>query len=397
MGSRPIRRPRRRPVVGRRAILKTGGGGGPSIADWALQGSALDYDFINNLFAVNRYPAGLATAQLSVSNNGGYVQSVATGLWTSVGSNTARRSDKGLLCEEARTNSLLQCRDMTNAAWVKGATVTVAQTQTGIDGTGNSATLVTGGAVTATNTVLQTITLGSAADTYSVWLKRVTGSGTIEISADGSGWTSVTLTTSYQQFQVQQTLANPVCGIRITTNGDQLAADFNQLETGAFASSPILTTVAAATRNVDVVQIIGTGSTVTVASTSAFFQTIGVEGSSVVPIMFSAGNCNIAIGNFSTTTVRVSDGTNVATATIGGAGTVTGNTVKSAYGMDNVSMTAIANGGTQAVQSTSTWATQIAGQPPYFGNIVGGNRALNGYLQRASFALGKGVFDALTA
>lgn len=393
MSSRPIRRPRRRPVAGRRAILKTGGGGGPSIADWALNGSAIDYDFINNLFAVNRYPAGLATAQLSVSNNGGYVQSVATGLWTSVGSNTARRSDKGVLCEEARTNSLLQCRDMTNAAWVKGATATVAQTQVGIDGGANSATLVTGGAVTATNTVLQTITLGSAADTYSVWLKRVTGSGTIEISADGSTWTGVTLTTSYQQFQVQQTLANPVCGIRITTNGDQLAADFSQLETGAFATSPILTTVAAATRNVDLVQVTGTGATLIPLSASAFFQTFGNEGISALAIILSVGADNLSATI--STAVRAADGTNTISATLGSGSN--GGTAKSAYGLDNTSMTVVANGGTLGTQATSTWATQAAGQTPYFGNRSAGDFSFNGYIQRAVFALPKGVFNGVTA
>lgn len=252
------RRPRSRAIDGprsrvRRPVLARRGGGGLSLADWAIPGSAVDFDFQNNIYAQNQYPRGPATSQFTLTRTtAGYAQA-NSGIWSAFSSGQFRQTDRGLLIEEARTNNLLQCRDMTNAAWVKGATVTVAQNQTGIDGTVNSATLVTGGAVTATNTVLQTITLGSAADTYSVWLKRVTGSGTIEISADGSTWTGVTLNTSYQQFQVQQTLANPVCGIRITTNGDQLAADFSQLETGAFATSPVLTTAAAATRNADVI------------------------------------------------------------------------------------------------------------------------------------------------
>lgn len=392
MSSRPIRRPRRRPVAGRRAILKTGGGGGPSIADWALQGSALDYDFSNNLFAVNQYPSGLATVQLSVANNGGYVQSQA-GIWTSIGSNTARWSDKGLLIEEARTNNLLQCRDMTNAAWVKGATVTVAQTQTGIDGTGNSATLVTGGAVQATNTVLQTITLASATDTYSVWLKRVTGSGTVEISPDGSTWTAVTLTTAYQQFQVTQAaVVNPVCGIRIQTNGDQVAADFSMLENGvSFATSPILTTAATATRNADVISLTGVGATVSIASKSLYAQTIGVEGVNNGLTRVIAFGFGPEIGFFNSTTTTVADGVNSTT----NAATPSALN-KIAVGADNTSMTIITNNSAKATQATSTWATGVIGATCYIGNVSNGLAALNGYIQRAAFALGKGVFDART-
>lgn len=258
MPLRPLRRDRRRPL-GRGNNPKSSGGGSISLADWALPGSSLDMDFQNNLASQNQFPNGTATSRLTLTRTTiGSAQS-QNGTWTLFSSGQFRQTDKGLLIEESRTNNLLQCRDMTNAAWVKGATVTVAQTQTGIDGTANSASLVTGGAVQATNTVLQTITLGSASDSYSVFLKRITGSGTVEISPDGATWTAVTLSASYQQFQVQQTLANPVCGIRIQTNGDQVAADFSQLETGAFATTPILTTVAAVTRNADVVTLTSNG------------------------------------------------------------------------------------------------------------------------------------------
>lgn len=376
---------------GRGSAPRLTGGTGVSTG-WWLPGAALDFDFQNNVVAIGSSQSGTAISLLSVSNNGGYVQNLA-GVWSAIGSNTARRSDKGLLAEEARTNNLLQCRDMTNAAWVKGATVTVAQTQTGIDGSASSATLVTGGAVTATNTVLQTITLGSAADTYSVFIKRVTGSGVIEITPDGTTWTAVVPTSAYQQFQVQQTLANPVCGIRITANGDQVAVDFSQLETGAFATSPILTTVAAATRNADVVTVIGAGATIPAQSASMFFQTLGNEGIVAAARAVTLGVSGV--GFTASTQIAASDGTNTAAATIGGAGISSG-VVKLAYGLDNASMTAVANGGTKAVQSTSTWATGAAGQTATLGNASAGNRSLNGYLQRAAFALGKGVFDMAT-
>lgn len=259
MSKRPVGRVRRGPLA-RGVAPASSGGGAMVLASWALPGSSLDMDFQNDLSSQNQFPNGTATSRLTLTRTTAGLAQFQSGTWSSFSSGQFRQTDKGLLIEEQRTNNLLQNRDMTNAAWVKGATVTVAQTQIGIDGAANSATLVTGGAVTATNTVLQTITLGSAADVYSVFIKRITGSGVIEISADGSTWTAVVPTASYQQFQVPQTLANPVCGVRITANGDQIAVDFSQLETGVGATSPIATTVAAVTRNADVVTLTSNGS-----------------------------------------------------------------------------------------------------------------------------------------
>jgi hypothetical protein len=183
-----------------------------------------------------------ASSKYCNSNDGFFFQ-VATGL-PCIG------QDTGYLIEEARTNSGLWSRDMTNAAWVK-VSVTAALTATGIDGTANSASQLT--ATGASGTVLQTITLGSSADTYSVWLKRISGTGTVNISADGLTWTAAALTTTWTRFSVSQTLANPTFGIQIVTSGDVIAVDFNQLEAGTFATSPILTTSVAATRAADVV------------------------------------------------------------------------------------------------------------------------------------------------
>ncbi len=230
-------------------------GGGPTVAEWAFPDSALDIDFVSGGIRANNgviAPLGLTTTRATPVT--AYADDVY-GLWLPFAANSPRITSKGLLVEEARTNDALWSRDMTNAAWVLGATMTRALNQTGIDGTANSACLLTGGAVTATNTILQTITLGSTADTYSVWLKRVSGSGTISIAIDGVTWNAVAVTTTWTQFSVTSTLANPSFGIQITTNADSVAADFNQLEPGSAPSSPILTTTVAVTRAADVITV----------------------------------------------------------------------------------------------------------------------------------------------
>ncbi len=190
---------------------------------------------------------------------------LSTGLWVSVASGTARSrylgfdttvgAYGGYLAEGARTNDALWCRDLTNVAWGKGATITVAKTATGIDGVANSATTVTGGVTAATNIVTQAITLASQADTFSCFVKRITGTGAVSLTLDNVTYTDISSkinASTYTQVQITQTVLNPTIGIKVTANGDSVAVDMCQMEPGGFASSPIPTTTVAVTRNADV-------------------------------------------------------------------------------------------------------------------------------------------------
>lgn len=152
---------------------------------------------------------------------------------------------------EQRTNLALWNRDLTNAAWVS-TNGTPLKNQVGLDGVANSASSFTATAGNAT--CLQSITSASAARVTSFYLKRLTGTGTVNITQDnGTTWTAVTLTSAWQRFQITATLANPVIGIRVVTSGDAVALDFAQHESGAStASSPIPTTTASVIRQPDV-------------------------------------------------------------------------------------------------------------------------------------------------
>ncbi len=88
----------------------------------------------------------------------------------------------GLLCEETRTNLAKWNRDLTNAVWTKSNT-TAALDQVGLDGVSNSASSVT--ATADAGTALQAITSASAARITTAYVKRITGSGTIEMTQDG--------------------------------------------------------------------------------------------------------------------------------------------------------------------------------------------------------------------
>ena len=164
----------------------------------------------------------------------------------------------GVKIELAATNVVLRNRDLTNASWTK-TNCTAAKDQTGIDGVSNSASSLTASAGNAT--CLQAITLASSARYQTAFVKRLTGSGTIEMTMDnGTTWTAVTVTASWSRVSIpKQTLANPTVGFRIVTSGDAVAIDFVQNENSTVESSPIeVPAGSTVTRAVDQVAIADT-------------------------------------------------------------------------------------------------------------------------------------------
>jgi hypothetical protein len=156
----------------------------------------------------------------------------------------------GLLIEGASTNIALHSRDFTQSAWVK-TNITAALNVTGIDGVADSASRLTATAGNAT--ALQTITSASATHVSSFFARRITGTGTVEITQDnGATWTAITLTSAWQRFNVASaTVLNPVIGFRIVTSGNVIAVDVAQCEVSAVVSSPIITGAASVARAAD--------------------------------------------------------------------------------------------------------------------------------------------------
>lgn len=160
--------------------------------------------------------------------------------------------NQGVWLEESRTNELLWSRDWTNAAY-SATNVTAAKDATGLDDVSNSASTLTADA--NNGTIFQSITLGSAARTSSCYVKRKTGTGTIEFTDDGgSTYTDITSSLSsslWNRFTITTTQANPSIGFRLGTSGDEIEVDMAGCETGSFVTSPIPTTTASVTRSDD--------------------------------------------------------------------------------------------------------------------------------------------------
>ena len=134
--------------------------------------------------------------------------------------------------------------------------LTTAKTATGPDGVANSASTLTATAGNAT--ALQAITSASSSRLTSVYIKRRTGTGNIDLTQDnGSTWTTVTVTSAWTRVSiVAVTSTNPTVGIRIVTSGDEVDVYAFQHETGTVVTSPIITYAAAVTRAVDTFYIL---------------------------------------------------------------------------------------------------------------------------------------------
>lgn len=234
-------------LTGRMGIGLSGGG-------LRYPGAAVALDFAANRYEVAsraRPISDLTITRASVGNALEY-----SGLVLPFASGAARRTDRGILHEASRTNVVIWNRDLTNAAWTC-TNCTPLKDQTGIDGVANAASSLT--ATGANATCLQAITLGSSARFQSVFIKRLTGSGNIQMTTDnGSTWTTISVTAAYSQLSIPtQTLANPTVGFRIVTSGDAVAIDAVQNENGAGMTSPIFTTTAAVTRSADNITLTG--------------------------------------------------------------------------------------------------------------------------------------------
>jgi hypothetical protein len=347
-----------------------------------------------NLIQSNTAPraqsySGTATEGQGVLIYGAQAETGAATAYIPTTGTTRTVSDpRGLLIEGARTNVALWARDLTQTPWVK-TDMTAALTETGIDGAANSASLLT--ATAANATVLQTVTLASSQRTQSAFVRRVTGTGTVEMTTDnGTTWTPITLTSSLTRFDLPpQTVTNPVFGFRIVTSGDAIAVDYVQNETGPFASSPILTTTAATTRAADnaIVSVLSSiGFNPAQGTIVAEFEYMGANpGAAVVSICDSGSSNEIVIRRAAGTPadflqiVRVGGVDVVSTITAN----LPSNTVHKAaiaYQLNN-SQTSL-NG---VNQPTDTACTVPVVDRMLIGNRNGSNLQMFGWLRRVSF------------
>jgi len=193
--------------------------------------------------------AGVDGVQYFDTANG---NTVASGIITE-GSGAKLSGCLGYLSEYACTNLLTYSNDLTNAVWAK-TTLTTAKTSTGPDGIVNSATRCTAAAGNAT--AFQTITAAATSRTFSLWVKRITGTGAFSLTQDGGAtYTSQTLAAGWNIVQLNASQLNAQVGFKITTNADAFDIWGAQFEDGPFATSSIPSVATNAVRNTEILTL----------------------------------------------------------------------------------------------------------------------------------------------
>jgi hypothetical protein len=133
----------------------------------------------------------------------------------------------GTQTAKAEENLLLQSQDYSTSWTVTSLTPVTGKTAP--DAT-STATEFTASAANAVLTQGYTAIAGSY--TFSVFLRRVTGSGDIQIAADNGTWTTKVITGTWARYDVTQTVAagSKTAGVRVVTDTDAIEVWGAQLE-----------------------------------------------------------------------------------------------------------------------------------------------------------------------
>ena len=171
--------------------------------------------------------------------------------------NAAGTDLDGLLIEGQATNLVNWSQSFatsggTNNNWADTNITRNSTNNASPDGS-NNALRVTSSAANGTVISTAAVTSGSSTDrVFSVWLRRVSGSGNIQLTMNnGTTWSTVTISSTWARYSVSSSSTSARVGIRIVTSGDQIEAWGAQLEVGLEATSYIPTAANQATRLAD--------------------------------------------------------------------------------------------------------------------------------------------------
>ena len=149
----------------------------------------------------------------------------------------------------AEQNLLLQSNTFSNAAWV-------ATNGTVVSGVTDPAGTTTAFSFTATGvaTLYQTLTTTATPYTLSFYIQRVTGTGAVNLTLDGTTLTAQTITGSWARYSVTATptAASHTIGIQLAVITDSVNIFSSQLENRSSMTAANITTTAAITNYIPV-------------------------------------------------------------------------------------------------------------------------------------------------
>ena len=128
--------------------------------------------------------------------------------------------------------NLLGYTELLTTGWTNTNTT---DTQVVIAAPNGSANSIEVTATAGNGTLLASLSLLASPYTFSVWLKRKTGTGTVEITVDGTTYVTAAVTSEWQRFSTTLTpsAGTKTPGIRLVTSGDAVYAWGAQLSDSA--------------------------------------------------------------------------------------------------------------------------------------------------------------------
>lgn len=126
--------------------------------------------------------------------------------------------------------------DLTNAVWTK---TNCSAALDATDDKGEPCSTLT--ATANGGTCTQAVVVATTSHTASLFIKRKTGAGTVEMTINGTDWTDITSQVSASAWArpyIHGTGANPTIGLRLGTSGDEvLVSEFHQADRESLADS----------------------------------------------------------------------------------------------------------------------------------------------------------------
>jgi hypothetical protein len=128
--------------------------------------------------------------------------------------------------------NLLGFSELLTTGWTNTNTT---DTQVAVAAPNGSANSIDVAATAGNGTLLASLSLLASPYTFSIWLRRKTGTGTVEITVDGTTYVTAAVTADWQRFSttLTPTAGTRTPGIRIVTSGDAVYAWGAQLSDSA--------------------------------------------------------------------------------------------------------------------------------------------------------------------
>lgn len=286
---------------------------------------------------------GTATPTMTRASTG--ATRLSTGLWRlDVPINTARSyydtalNYLGYLVEPAATQLITagDVRDMTGVNWVKSS-ITILKNAIGIDGVVSAANTLTSTGVNGT--ALFTLTAAASSRTYSAFVRRKTGTGTV-ILKHAAGTLDITAlinSTTYTQVQLNANTINAAIGFQINTSGDEIEVDCNQFEAGIVATTPI---PSSGTRSDD---LLATGLAINTGSFVATWTPFNTSNAGIILGASIVSGTFVFMRATSNTTMQCHDGTSTKVPLTVSA-RANNTTYKTAFGFDGSTISSAEGG-----------------------------------------------------